>query len=446
MAHLSNPKRRREFNDSNSEDEIRERAVAAGLDAWPRFLILEGETEQSLKNLSPFLVDKWFQGICSTGFKSIQRQRSGAFLVECSTKRASDLLLKRNDTLLHDRKVRVSTHARLNSCRGVVRCADLKDCTEVEIREGLADQGVTAVQRITITKEARKVPTNTLILTFANRQLPESIKVGYLKVRVTPYIPSPLRCFKCQRFGHISKFCKNKEMCSLCAQERHDGECKGPKLCVNCGGSHPSNSKDCPSLAREREIQRVKVVEKCSFVEAKKKVNEKMPSQQTYAKVSAGSSSPDPPKAKLESMLEKVVQSLNIMSENLNLVMQAMNLRMQTGAHSVTPSSTPPAKDSDTQKSTPSSGQGVSQSSTASSGRRTTESTSPPNKDSKGHKSVKPPTGPKPRIHTKPGQTKHSTSNIFSVLQEMDTELNEETLPSSSPSSRATSPKKKQKQ
>ena len=446
MANHSNLKRQRKENeyDSDSDAEARNRASDGGVAAWPRFLVVEGEGEQMLKGLSPFLVNKWFQGISSNGFKSVQRQRSGAFLVECSTRKASDLLLKRDGGSLHDRKIRVRIHAQLNSSKGVIRCADLRDCTEAEIKEELAEQGVTDVRRIVITKESRKVPTGTLILTFGMTTLPESLKIGYMNVRVTPYIPSPMRCFKCQRFGHISKFCKNKEICNLCAQEHHDGDCKGPKLCVNCGGDHPSNSKICSILAQEKEVQRVKILEKCSFAQAKKKVQERMQIQQTsYAKVSACSPPPEPPKAKLELMLEKVVQSLNSMNENLNMVMQAMNLRMQTGAHSVTPSSTPPAKDRETQKSTPSSGQGVSQGPTASGGRESKEADTPPSKDSKVHKSVKPTTAPKPPRHTKPGQSKTTTSNRFSVLQQMDTEMNEQTPSSSSPSSKATSPKKK---
>jgi len=181
-------------------------------------------------------------------------------------------------------------------------------------------------------------------------------------------------------------------------------------------GDHSSNSKNCPILAQEREIQRVKVLEKCSFAQAKKKVQERLPIQQTsYAKVSAGSLPTEPSKTKLELMLEQVVQSLNTMTQNLNTVMKAMNIGMQTGAQALAPTSTPAAKDREAQKSSPSSGQGVSQGPTASGGRGTTESVSPPIKDSKGHKSVKPPTAPKPPRHTKPGQT--NNTNIFSVLQ-----------------------------
>jgi len=154
MGLHSKRQRKSEDGDSDSETEVRNRASNAGVAAWPRFLVVEGEGEQTLNGLSPFLVNKWFQGV-SSGFKTIQRQRSGAFLVECSTRKASDLLLRRDGGSLHDRTIRVKIHAQLNSSKGVIRCADLKDCAEAEIKDELAEQGVTDVRRIFISKEGR---------------------------------------------------------------------------------------------------------------------------------------------------------------------------------------------------------------------------------------------------------------------------------------------------
>ncbi|WP_353804372.1 hypothetical protein, partial [Acinetobacter baumannii] len=73
--------------------------------------------------------------------------------------------------------------------------------SELEIRGELSSQGVTAVQRVFVTKGSQRIPTNTLFVTFAMAKLPESLKVGYLRVKVTPFVPSPLRCYRCQRFG-----------------------------------------------------------------------------------------------------------------------------------------------------------------------------------------------------------------------------------------------------
>ena len=74
-----------------------------------------------MQKLSPFAVQKCFQAIAGT-LKSIKRLRVGSFLVECGKNR------------FVDRPVRVSVHKTLNSSRGVIRCRDLADISEVEIR------------------------------------------------------------------------------------------------------------------------------------------------------------------------------------------------------------------------------------------------------------------------------------------------------------------------
>ena len=80
--------------------------------------------------------------------------------------------------------------------------------SEVEIRDELKDQGVVGVNRVTLKKEGKVIPTNTLFLTFGSLELPKEITVGYLKVKVALFVPNPMRCFNCNKFGHTSQRCK----------------------------------------------------------------------------------------------------------------------------------------------------------------------------------------------------------------------------------------------
>ena len=60
---------------------------------------------------------------------------------------------------------------------------------------------------------------------------------------------SPTRCFKCQKIGHISSFCKSKfNNCGQCGAQGHThSECHSDvHKCVNCSGSHKSNDINCP--------------------------------------------------------------------------------------------------------------------------------------------------------------------------------------------------------
>ena len=131
-------------------------------------------------------------------------------------------------------------------------------------------------------KEGDLVPTNTIFLTFCTPTLPQSIKVGYLNVKVSLYVPSPLRCFRCQKFGHVRDRCPGEEVCGTCAQPPHQGPCSDPASCVNCKGQHPSSSRQCPTWKTEEAVQRVKTEKRIPFFEARKLVLASQPAQ-TYA-------------------------------------------------------------------------------------------------------------------------------------------------------------------
>ena len=88
------------------------------------------------------------------------------------------------------------------------------------------------------------IPTNTLFLTFGSPELPKEITVGYLKVKVSLFVPNPMRCFNCNKFGHTSQRCKVAAKCTGCGKDKHEGQCEGPKLCCNCNGPQASSAKD----------------------------------------------------------------------------------------------------------------------------------------------------------------------------------------------------------
>ena len=96
------------------------------------------------------------------------------------------------------------------------------------------------------------------------------ITVGYLKVKVALFVPNPMRCFSCNKFGHMSQRCKVAVKCPDCGKDKHEGRCEGPKLCSNCNGPHTSSAKDCPVWQKEKEIQCVCIEKRISFPEARR--------------------------------------------------------------------------------------------------------------------------------------------------------------------------------
>ncbi|GBN45477.1 hypothetical protein AVEN_100347-1 [Araneus ventricosus] len=237
---------------------------------------------KTFETVSPFLVQR---AIVSTigEVNFVRKLRSGDLLVEVnSLKQAQQILkLKSFETI----QINVTTHRTLNSCEGVITCGELFNDTMEQITQELKSEGVIHVRRINIRRDGKLVPTKHLILTFNSPKLPESIRAGYIKLPVKPFIPNPLRCFKCQRFGHSQSTCRGTLTCARCAVAGHESTgCTSDEKCANCKGGHTSFSRSCPKWKLEKEIVTTKVKKGISFPEARRLVQAQTPTEgKSYA-------------------------------------------------------------------------------------------------------------------------------------------------------------------
>ena len=89
---------------------------------------------------------------------------------------------------------------------------------------------------------------------IANHLLTGRIRVEDHLVTVRKDIRIPLRCVKCQEYGHTQDACIGVEKCANCASEFHQSaNCDRPPACVSCGPSsqHPSTSSTCPTFMQK---------------------------------------------------------------------------------------------------------------------------------------------------------------------------------------------------
>ncbi|GFQ91344.1 uncharacterized protein TNCT_420781 [Trichonephila clavata] len=241
------------------------------------FFVIRRTESDTFASVSPFLIQK---GLAATvgSVKAVSKMRSGDLLVEVNTTKQAEQLLSLK--MLSNIPVTISPHANLNFSRGVISESDLYNVPEEEILEGLREQKVCEVRRITIRRDGQIVKTKHLILTFACPDLPQTITAGYLRCSVRPYIPNPLRCFQCQRFGHSKTTCRGKPTCARCSEVGHDSaECTGQEKCINCKGDHPSYSRSCKTWTLEKEIISVKIKNKLTYPEARLAVTNRTPIQ-----------------------------------------------------------------------------------------------------------------------------------------------------------------------
>ncbi|CAH1103022.1 unnamed protein product [Psylliodes chrysocephalus] len=240
----------------------------------PRFLIVKRK-EGDFATVNPFLIQKFVYGRFGQ-VKNLKKIKDG-LLIETNSAAQSKVMLTIKKFL--DYEVEIIPHSKLNQCRGIVHCKDLLNCSEQEILDELKNQGIIDVKRIKSKRDGILVDTPSHILTFNTPKLPKEVKVRH-------FIPSPLRCFRRQRFGHAAISCSKDQVC-VCGKPLHIGNpCEPPIKCVNCEGPHPARSKDCLMYKQEYAIQELKVKEGLSYIEAKRKININTPKPNTsYSQV-----------------------------------------------------------------------------------------------------------------------------------------------------------------
>ena len=89
----------------------------------------------------------------------------------------------------------------------------------------------------------------------ANQLLTKRVLVANSRVVITKDMQEPIRCNRCQEYGHIHKNCTNKERCTTCVHPHPTNTCSHPNdhHCISCGtlSNHTSSNKTkCPKFAQ----------------------------------------------------------------------------------------------------------------------------------------------------------------------------------------------------
>ena len=144
---------------------------------------------------------------------------------------------------------------------------------EEEILDCLKQIKVKFVKRFTFENSSNEMtPGKTILLHFDSCVAPEVVRLSYLNFETQLYIPKPLRCFECNRFGHVSTNCKCNVRCTAYAQNHETKSCAETVLkCSSCEGEHSAASRQCPRHIHEMEIVKIKTVNNISYAEACKR-------------------------------------------------------------------------------------------------------------------------------------------------------------------------------
>lgn len=258
----------------------------------PKYLVIKRLHENdTFHNVSPFLIKKVIDCVCGE-VTSCKKLINGTLLVKTKNYVQASKLIKLT-SFTSDIKVDVSEHNSLNTSKGIVYDNSLRGISEEVILMEMKSQNVCEVKKILKREGENLVETGLIIFTFTTLERPNDVHIGYEIRQVRDYVPLPLKCNNCQRFGHLSKVCKNTKICYNCGNSSHtddqNSQCDNTPCCVNCKTeqqtetNHPSTSKKCPIFLKQKEIQTIKVAKKVDYKTAYNMYKERVQQKNSYA-------------------------------------------------------------------------------------------------------------------------------------------------------------------
>ena len=141
----------------------------------------------------------------------------------------------------------------------------------ISIEALLANQRINTAERILSYNSSTKdmEPTRSVKVTLNMKTVPAELRINFIgKFYVRPYVTKPIRCYRCQRFGHVAAACLAKgERCSMCSGPHRTEQCLTKMQnsetinlkCAICGEPHSANSNKCPVLHNKMHKKMISV-------------------------------------------------------------------------------------------------------------------------------------------------------------------------------------------
>ena len=254
---------RKRLRSAGSGDDEREKC---------RFVVVRFEGVSGVKAMDPLKLTKILKNQVGA-VNNAKVLDDGNLLIGCISEEQVVKAMK-----LHEvGKAKVAKVARVGSegSKGVISGVPVS-VQMTDLFRNLKEKCGAVQSAVRLTRGLEKKDTESILIQFSSKEVPTEVFVGFLRYRVREFVHKPLRCFKCQKFGHAARACSGTQTCARCGGAHEYGNCGvgvEPKCC-NCGGAHSAAYWGCAVMKRESEIHNMKVKNKLSYAEAVKRVDQ----------------------------------------------------------------------------------------------------------------------------------------------------------------------------
>ena len=229
--------------------------------------------DSGFRNISPLTLSRGISRDLAGIGNKIVVLKDGGLLVEVCSAETLQKLLQMTPLIICGVRCFAYTPDDMVTVRGVIHNIPLNYKPEelVQTLEAQVNNTKVYIMKASRINNRFGAPTAAVTLTFFGNVLPECVRVtdSNFFIPVYTYIIPPLRCFKCQGFGHTANRCNQQDRCARCAGNHNSRQCRSTHVCcANCHGPHTSRSTFCQVYLWASRVQNYKNSRGCSWVQA----------------------------------------------------------------------------------------------------------------------------------------------------------------------------------
>lgn len=140
--------------------------------------------------------------------ESVKKLRDGRSLIYCKDSRQQKKAL--GVKLIMGQNVICSVQEEKKWVKGVITGIPTEVTVE-KIKRGLMGAAVIDVKRLKCNRNNERGDSLSVMIHFDEENLPIKYFLGFMSFLVRLYVPPPLRCYKCQKFGYVAAVCRGKQ-------------------------------------------------------------------------------------------------------------------------------------------------------------------------------------------------------------------------------------------
>ncbi|KAK9873823.1 hypothetical protein WA026_002181 [Henosepilachna vigintioctopunctata] len=210
-----------------------------GSDSGPFLIIVESKSNNNIGNIHPMNLGKKLINSGITGIKNIAKKGKNRLAIEFISGSTANQFIGSNP-FLKENDTDVYIPSRMVTCKGVISNVGSEITEEDLIKR--AESRVQILEARQLRRRVAKdgkveyVPSNSWVLTFQGRNLPEYIGLWGCARRINLFIGPVVQCYNCLRYGHTKINCSGSKRCRNCAGPHEEADCilsNTPK-CVFC--------------------------------------------------------------------------------------------------------------------------------------------------------------------------------------------------------------------